>query len=167
MRVQRTRTKQLRAPLTTTLGHPKSTQCNFNSCSFYCWLDYSIMPQCPTPSDITLPSALLRKLALRARDKLFSGAICYTNQHRCYTKLTFSAMKCNAKLNHLLCNLFSLWRTLLAQEHSLFYLMGSANTLTIFTMASHINRGKSELLTFRAQMMANQWMNDVAIISML
>ena len=26
MRVQRTRTKQLRAPLTTTLGHPKSTQ---------------------------------------------------------------------------------------------------------------------------------------------
>ena len=34
MRVQRTRTKQLRAPLTTTLGHPKSIQCNFNSCSF-------------------------------------------------------------------------------------------------------------------------------------
>ena len=34
MRVQRTRTKQLRAPLTTTLGHPKSMQCNFNSCSF-------------------------------------------------------------------------------------------------------------------------------------
>ena len=28
MCVQRTRTKQLHAPLTTTLGHPKSTQCN-------------------------------------------------------------------------------------------------------------------------------------------
>ena len=41
MRVQRTRTKQLRAPLTTTLRYPKSTQCNFNSCSFNCWLDYS------------------------------------------------------------------------------------------------------------------------------
>ena len=34
MSVQRTHTKQLHAPLTTTLGHPKSTQCNFNSCSF-------------------------------------------------------------------------------------------------------------------------------------
>ena len=34
MRVQCTRTQQLRAPLTTTLGHPHSTQCNFNSCSF-------------------------------------------------------------------------------------------------------------------------------------
>ena len=40
MSVQRTRTQQLRAPLTT-LGYPKSTQCNFNSCSFNCWLDYS------------------------------------------------------------------------------------------------------------------------------
>ena len=39
--VQRTRTKQLRAPLTTMLGHPKSTQCNFNSCSFNYWLDYN------------------------------------------------------------------------------------------------------------------------------
>ena len=42
MRVHRTHTKQLRAPLTTTLGYPTSTQCNFNSCSFNCWLDYSI-----------------------------------------------------------------------------------------------------------------------------
>ena len=41
MRVQRTCTKQLRAPLTTTLRHPKSTRCNFNSCSFNCWLDYN------------------------------------------------------------------------------------------------------------------------------
>ena len=41
MRVQGTRTKQLRAPLTTTLGHPKSTQCNFNSCSFNYKSDYS------------------------------------------------------------------------------------------------------------------------------
>ena len=41
MREQRTHTKQLRAPLTTTPGYPKSTQCNFNSCSFNCWLDYS------------------------------------------------------------------------------------------------------------------------------
>ena len=41
MRVQRTRTKQVRAPLTTTLGHPKSTQCNFNSCSFNYKSDYS------------------------------------------------------------------------------------------------------------------------------
>ena len=32
MRVQRTHTNQLRAPLTTRLGYPKSTQCNFNSC---------------------------------------------------------------------------------------------------------------------------------------
>ena len=32
---------QTRITLTTTLGHPKSTQCNFNSCSFNCWLDYS------------------------------------------------------------------------------------------------------------------------------
>ena len=40
MRVQRTHTKQLRAPLTTTLGHPKSTQCNFNSCSFNYKSDY-------------------------------------------------------------------------------------------------------------------------------
>ena len=39
MRVQRTRTKH--APLTTTLGHPKSTQCNFNSCSFNYKSDYS------------------------------------------------------------------------------------------------------------------------------
>ena len=41
MRVQqRTHTKLL----TTTLGHPKSTQCNFNSCSFNCWLDYRYNP---------------------------------------------------------------------------------------------------------------------------
>ena len=40
MHVQRARTKQLRAPLTTTLGHPKSTQCNFNSCPFNNQLDY-------------------------------------------------------------------------------------------------------------------------------
>ena len=41
MRVQRTRTQPLRAPLTTMLGHPKSTQCNFNSCSFNYKSDYS------------------------------------------------------------------------------------------------------------------------------
>ena len=41
MRVQRTRTKQLRTPLTTTLGHPKSMQCNFNSCSFNYKSNYS------------------------------------------------------------------------------------------------------------------------------
>ena len=40
--VQRTcTTKQLCAPLTTTLGHPKSMQCNFNSCSFNYKSDYS------------------------------------------------------------------------------------------------------------------------------
>ena len=38
----RTRTKQLRAPLTTMLGHPKSTQCNFNSCSFNYKSDYRV-----------------------------------------------------------------------------------------------------------------------------
>ena len=42
MRLQCTRTKQLRAPLTTTLGHPKSTQCNFNSCTFNYKSDYII-----------------------------------------------------------------------------------------------------------------------------
>ena len=42
MRVQRTRTKQLRALLTTTLGHPKSMQCNFNSCSFNYKSDYNV-----------------------------------------------------------------------------------------------------------------------------
>ena len=43
MRVQRTCTKQLRAPLiySTTLGHQTSTQYNFNSCSFNYLLDYS------------------------------------------------------------------------------------------------------------------------------
>ena len=41
MRVQRTRTQPLRTPLTTTLGHPQSTQCNFNSCSFNYKSDYS------------------------------------------------------------------------------------------------------------------------------
>ena len=41
MRVQRTPPKQLRAPLTTMLGHPKSMQCNFNSCSFNYKSDYS------------------------------------------------------------------------------------------------------------------------------
>ena len=40
MSVQRTRPQQLCAPLTTTLGNPKSMQCNLNSCSFNCWLDY-------------------------------------------------------------------------------------------------------------------------------
>ena len=57
MRVQRTHTKQLRAPLTTalllitrsiklcaplttTLGHPKSMQYNVNSCSFNYKADY-------------------------------------------------------------------------------------------------------------------------------
>ena len=40
MRVQCTRTKQLRAPLTTTLGHPKSVQCNFNSFAFNYESDY-------------------------------------------------------------------------------------------------------------------------------
>ena len=39
MLVQRTRAKQLRAPLTT-LGHPKSMQSNFNSCSFNYKSDY-------------------------------------------------------------------------------------------------------------------------------
>ena len=43
MRVQRTRTKQLRAPLTTTLGHPKIMQRNFNSCSFNYKSDYKIV----------------------------------------------------------------------------------------------------------------------------
>ena len=42
MRVQRARTKQLRAPLTTMLGHPKCMQCNFNSCSFNYKSDYSL-----------------------------------------------------------------------------------------------------------------------------
>ena len=41
MSVQRTRTKQWHAPLTTTLGHPKSMQCNFNSCSFNYKSDYT------------------------------------------------------------------------------------------------------------------------------
>ena len=43
MRVQRTRTKQLHAPLTTTLWYPENTQCNFNSCSFNSWLDYIVL----------------------------------------------------------------------------------------------------------------------------
>ena len=42
MCVQRTRTQQLHAPSTTTLGHPKSTPCNFNSCSFNYKSDYSM-----------------------------------------------------------------------------------------------------------------------------
>ena len=42
-RVQHTHTKQLRAPLTTTLRHPKSMQCNFNSCSFNYKSDYNIL----------------------------------------------------------------------------------------------------------------------------
>ena len=46
MRVQRTRTTQLRALLTTTLGHPKSTQCNFNSCLFNYKSAYSENPLC-------------------------------------------------------------------------------------------------------------------------
>ena len=41
--VQRTHTKQLCAPLTTTLEHPKSMQCNFNSCSFNYKFDYIIL----------------------------------------------------------------------------------------------------------------------------
>ena len=41
MHVQRTHTKQLRTPWTTTLRHPKSMQCNFNSCSFNYKSDYS------------------------------------------------------------------------------------------------------------------------------
>ena len=40
MRVQRTRPKQLHDPLTAVLGHPKSMQCNFNSCSFNYKSDY-------------------------------------------------------------------------------------------------------------------------------
>ena len=42
MHVQRTRTQHLRAPLTRTLGHPKSTQCNFNSFSFNYKSDYHL-----------------------------------------------------------------------------------------------------------------------------
>ena len=42
MRVQPTHTKQLCALLTTMLGHPKSMQCNFNSCSFNYKSDYSL-----------------------------------------------------------------------------------------------------------------------------
>ena len=42
MSVQRTRTKQLRAPLTTTLGHPKSTQCNSTRVRFYTYQTISL-----------------------------------------------------------------------------------------------------------------------------
>ena len=42
---QRTRTQKIRAPLTTTLGHPKSMQCNFNSCSFNYKSDYNVFWQ--------------------------------------------------------------------------------------------------------------------------
>ena len=45
MGVLRPRTKQLRAPLTTTHGHPKSMQCNFNSCSFNYKSDYDTAHQ--------------------------------------------------------------------------------------------------------------------------
>ena len=42
-------------------------------------------------------SILYRSIESRVRDKLFSVAIWCTNQHCCYTNLTFSAINCYAK----------------------------------------------------------------------